>query len=153
MFKLSSLFGGPASRRYESIFCIFLVMLAFLFRDNPYLIYPQILYLLLLLLALNLIAGKALAISRYGKQLSAGVILANCGTIAAILSYSGEQASNLWVLFLLPIYTACMLLDGREVAWVTVGAVGCNLIYYCFSTVNWDSITYFEVSIKSALLA
>ena len=145
--------AGPLAHRYESVFCIFLVALAFLFRDNPYLVYPTILYLLLLLMALNLAASKALEVGRFGKELSALVILANCGTIAAILSYSGEQASNLWVLFLLPIYTACMLLDGREVAWVTSGAISCNVIYYIFATVYWSSVTYFEISIKTAILA
>jgi hypothetical protein len=144
---------GSWAQGYEGIFCIFLVALAFLFRDNPYLIYPQILYLLFLLLLLNLIAGKALDIGRFGKQLSAAVILANCGTIAAILSYSGEQASNLWVLFLLPIYTACILLDGREVAWVTIGAIAFNVVYYIFATFYWNSVTYFEISIKSAIFA
>jgi PAS domain-containing protein len=139
--------------RYESVFVVCLILLAFLFRDNPYLVFPQIYYLLVLLLGLNLAAGAALRSKRFGKNLSAAAIMANCGTIAAILSNSGEQASNLWVLFLLPIYTACILLDGREVVWITVGAVLCNAAYYFSAESAWNDVVCFEISIKSALLA
>jgi PAS domain S-box-containing protein len=140
------------AHRYESVFVVCLILLAFLFRDNPYLVFPQIYYLLILLLALNLAAGAALRSDRFGKGLSAAAILANCGTISAILAYSGEHASNLWVLFLLPIYTACLLLDGREVVMITVGAIACNAIYNLSAETAWSDADYFEISIKSAIL-
>ncbi len=136
---------------FESIFCFFIILLAFLFRDNPYLVYPEILYLLTALAVLNLTAGIVLRFPRFGRGLATLIILANCGIIAAILSYSGEQASNLWVLFLLPIYTACLLLDGRSVAWITGGAIACNFLFCVFSSPFFDSVSYFELSIKSAI--
>ena len=143
--------GSAVSQRYESAFCIFLAAIVFLFRDNPYLEYPQIFYLLLLLLGLNLSAGVALRVKGFGRQLAAALILGNCATIAAILSYSGEQASNLWVLYLLPIYTSCLLLDGREVALISLGAVLSNSLYYALSTVTWDAAVLFELLVKSAI--
>src|SRR5262245_3184465 len=95
----------PNALKYEVIFCIFLFALAFLYRDNNYLVYPQILYLLFALLSLNLSAS--LALRRWGPRATLSVlfILANCGILTAILQYSGGEESNLWVLFLLPIYT------------------------------------------------
>src|SRR5262245_59197817 len=106
---------------YEVMFCFFLVVLAFLFRDNTGLVYPQILYLLVLLLTLNLAAGVSLRIWPKKNWVPCLIIIANCATITAVLHYSGEQESNLWVLFLLPIYTVCLLLTRNEVIWVTMG--------------------------------
>jgi|GEM_PF-3641682 len=153
-FELAAAPGESArAHRYESVFVVCLILLAFLFRDNPYLVFPQIYYLLIVLLGLNIAAGAALRSKRFGRGLSAAAILANCGTISAILAYSGEHASNLWVLFLLPIYTACILLDGREVAWITAGAIACDAIYYLSAESAWSDAYLFEVSIKSAILA
>lgn len=48
------------ANRCETGFCIFMAALAFLGRDNPNLDYPQVLYLFILLMSLNLAAGVAL---------------------------------------------------------------------------------------------
>src|SRR5262245_55496620 len=101
-----------SSYKYESVFCIFLFVLAFLYRDNTNLVYPHILYLLLILLLLNLTANAAFQRFGHPPWLSTIFILANCATITAILNYSGKENSNMWVLYLLPIYTVCMLLEG-----------------------------------------
>lgn len=93
----------------------------------------------------------ALRIPRFGRSLAVVVILATCGTISVILSYSGEQASNLWILFLLPIYTACLLESGWPIFWITGGAVACNAAYYLLATPHWDSVVYFELLTKSAI--
>src|SRR5208282_83742 len=133
---------------YETAFCLFLILLAYLFRYNLSLIYPQIIYLLVLLLASNLIAGVVLLIPRVGHDLAMAIIFLNCGTITAILLYSGPHAPHLWVLFLLPIYTACVLLDGWSVAWIALGTIACNALYHFLETRVWNSATYFEISIK-----
>ncbi len=141
----------PAPHKYETVFCIFLVMLAFLYRDNPHLVYPQILYLFVTLLALNLFANFCL--KKWGSRASVAAlfILGNCATITAILNFSGKDESNLWVLFLLPIYTVCMLLNGREVVWITFGVISFNWAYHQFSIANWDAETMFFVSLKSGI--
>src|SRR5207249_4347487 len=69
------------------------------------------------------------------------------------LFYSGQQASNLWGLFLVPIYTACVLLDDRSVAWTAGGAIACNAIYHMLATPDWNSAVYFEVAVQSAFFA
>lgn len=134
--------------KYEAVFCIFLAGMAYLGRENAELIYPEIFYLFLLLLSLNFSAILALRLWPSKEWLSALIILANCGTITAILSYSGGPRSNLWVLYLLPIYTVSMLLNGREVVWITAGAVGFNTVFYMFASDGWGAAVIFELFLK-----
>ncbi|OGR86562.1 MAG: hypothetical protein A3J74_04385 [Elusimicrobia bacterium RIFCSPHIGHO2_02_FULL_57_9] len=42
------------ANKYETVFCLFMAAMAYLWRDNPNLSYPYILYLFLALLTLNL---------------------------------------------------------------------------------------------------
>jgi len=139
------------AHRYESVFCIFLVILAFLWRDNPNLVYPQILWLFTLLLALNLLAGVSLRFWPSIERFSTLIILANCATITTILSYSGGHDSNLWVLYLLPIYTTCMLLGTREVVLITTGVISFNALYYLFSVPSLAAEATFALAIKSGI--
>ncbi len=112
--------------QYETVFCIFMAALAFLWRDNPAIVFPQILTFFLMLFALNLGAGLSLRRWPQRHWIPALFIMANCAVITAILPYSGGAQSNLWVLYLLPISTACLLLDFRETLWITLGAIGFN---------------------------
>jgi signal transduction histidine kinase/ActR/RegA family two-component response regulator len=139
------------THQYETVFCIFLAVLAYLWRENSQLVYPHILYLIVLLLGLNLSAGLALKRWPAREWVSALIICANNATITAMLAYSGGRESNLWVLYLLPIYTACLLLRGREVAWITAGAISFNAVYFLFSVTAWNSAAYFELLLKSGI--
>lgn len=140
-----------APQKYESVFCIFLVMLAFLYRDNEHLVYPNILYLFIALLTLNLAANFALRHWNDRSWVSALFILANCAVITAILHYSGKEESNLWVLFLLPIYTVCMLLNGKEVLWITLGVISFNWAFLQYSIDRWETEMMFYVLLKSGI--
>lgn len=139
------------SSRYETVFCVFMAALAYLWRDNPDLAYPQILHAFLLLLALNLAAGLSLRLWPARKWISALFILANCGTITSVLNYSGGMGSNLWALYLLPIHTVCLLLGPWEVVWITAGAIGLNAIFPAFEASRWDGGVLFELLLKSAV--
>lgn len=138
--------------RYETVFSIFLVLLAFLWKDNPSLVYPQILYLFSGLLLLNLGAGMSLRRWPARRALAAGIILLNCAVITLALEYSGGPRSNLWVLYLLPIYTASLWLRTREVFWITLGAVGFNIAFQAHNVVLWDDTAAFLLALKSAVL-
>ncbi len=137
------------SGRYETGFLIFMAVLAFLGRDNPNLDYPQVLYLFLLLMVLNLAAGIALRLKPEVPSLAAGFILANCGVITEILAHSGGAASNLWVLYLLPIFTVCLLLGPRETVWITTGVVALNAVFTLNETVESGSVMAFGILLKS----
>ncbi len=84
--------------KYEAVFCIFLAIMAYLGRENANLVYPTVLYFFLLLLSLNFSAIIALRLRPSQEWISALIILANCGVITGIMSYSGGPESNLWVL-------------------------------------------------------
>ncbi len=136
------------SSRYETGFCVFMAALAFLGRGNPDLHYPQVFYLFLLLMLLNLLAGIALRLKPDAPSISAGFILANCGTITAILAYSGGASSTLWVLYLLPIFTVCLLLEARETAWITAGVVAFNTALTLDGTEGSWNVAAFAILLK-----
>lgn len=139
------------SNRYEAAFCVFMAALAFLGRDNPGLEYPTILYLFGLLMVLNLSAGIALRRVPDAPMIAAGFILANCGVISAIQSFSGGGSSNLWVLYLLPIFTVCILLGPRETAGITLGVVAFNAVFTLRESGGVWSLAAFEILLKSGL--
>ena len=141
------------AQRYESVLCVFLIALAFLWRDNPELQFPRVLYLLAALLVLNLAAGSSLRLWPTRKWLSAAITLSNCAVITGILSASGGPESKFWVLYLLPIYTSSLLLGSRETAWITGGAVAFNAAFSAASTPVWDLALLCSLALKSALLA
>ena len=143
--------NGVHAKRYETIFSVFLAALAFLWRDNPNLEYPQILYLFLALLGLNLAAGMALRLWPRRPGLSAAIALANCGVITAALRYSGGADSNLWALYLLPIFTAGLLLGAREAAWITGGAVAFNAAFLLHEAGSWRDAELFLLALKTGI--
>jgi PAS domain S-box-containing protein len=139
------------AHHYEIIFCIFLGALAYLWGGNAHLVLPQALYLLALLLGLNFAAGRCLKRWPDLEWVAALIIIANCAAVTGLLAYSGAVASNLWVLYLLPIVTACVLLRGREAFWVTAGAVAFLSAYYAFAAAFGPAL-YFELGMKNGLL-
>lgn len=139
------------SNRYEAAFCVFMAALAFLGRDNPSLEYPVILHLFGLLMVLNLSAGIALRRIPDAPIIATGFILANCGVIAAIQAYSGGGSSNLWVLYLLPIFTVCILLGPRETVGITLGVVAFNAVFTLRESQGNLSVAAFEILLKSGL--
>lgn len=141
------------SSRYEAGFCVFMAALAFLGKDNPSLEYPAILHLFGLLMVLNLLAGIALRRRPDAPLISTGFILANCGTITAILAHSGGAASNLWVLYLLPIFTVCLLLGSRETVAVTLGVVAFNAAFTLSEVRGSWTIAAFEILLKTGFFA
>lgn len=143
---------GAAAQRYETALCVALASLAYLFRDNPFLVYPEILYLLLLILGLNLAAGLSLRRWPFLPSLSALFILGNCAAVAAIVSHSGEALSNLWVLYLLPIYSVCLLLDRREVIWITLGTLAFNAMPVLLEPDGLEPAGLFALALKSGTL-
>jgi hypothetical protein len=137
--------------KYEAVFFLFMAVLVFLSRENPDLVYPQILYLFIALMGLNLAAGVSMRKWPRKEWLSAALIMGNCAAITAILDYSGGTDSNLWVLYLLPIYTVCLLLGPREVFLVTAGAIGFNAGFTVFETQSWGPSEGFQLLLKSAI--
>jgi signal transduction histidine kinase len=79
--------------------------------------------------------------------------MTNCAVITGILDCSGGAESNLWVLYLLPILTACLLLDGRQAAWITAGAGGFNGAFVWQQSPQFGVAEAFQLSLKTAIFA
>lgn len=138
--------------RYEVVFSIFLAAVAFLWRDNVHMVYPQALHLLLVMMTLNLGAGIVLRRVPGHSWLAAAITLANAGVVTSVVAYSGGADSNLWTLYLLPIFTACVLLDRRAAAWVTAGAVSFNAAYHLLLQDVQGEGDLFSLALKSGVL-
>ncbi|MFA5138544.1 MAG: HAMP domain-containing sensor histidine kinase [Elusimicrobiota bacterium] len=112
--------------RYESLVSLFLVALSLLWRGDPDLEYPGFLLSLLGLLGVNVLAGTVLRLRRVPSWAGALFVLGNCAAVTWTLSFSGGYRSTFWVLYLIPIYTVCLLLGAREVLWVSLGIAALN---------------------------
>lgn len=117
---------APNDVRFETALGASLASLAFLSKDNPRLILPDCLWLFLLLLGTSLAASLAVRL-RSGRPMAAALALAaSFVVVAAIQARSGGAESDLWVLHLLPIFSAAILLGGRETALIAAGSILAN---------------------------
>lgn len=151
---MNALFASTRTTgRYEVALGLALASLAFLSKDNPRLILPECLWLFLLLLASSLAASVAVRL-RPGKTMPAALALvASFVTVAGIQSQSGGADSDLWVLYLLPIFSAAILLGGRETAWIAAGAVLANAAGMGAEPHALGTADVFSLVLKTTILA
>lgn len=151
---MSAVIGdGRASGRYEAALGVALAALAFLSKDNPQLILPECLWLFLLLLGTSLAASLAVRL-RPGRPTPAALALvASFVVVAGIQSQSGGADSDLWVLYLLPIFSAAILLGGRETAWIAAGAVLANAAGLLVEARVLGPVEIFSLALKTIVLA
>ncbi|MEQ1919711.1 MAG: HAMP domain-containing sensor histidine kinase [Elusimicrobiota bacterium] len=145
--------GGRESGRFEAALGVALASLAFLSKDNPNLILPDCLWLFLLLLATSLAASLSVRL-RPDRALPAALsLVASFIVVSAIQSQSGGSDSDLWVLYLLPIFSAAILLGGRETAWIAAGAVLANAAALFAENHPAGPADSFALVLKTAILA
>lgn len=138
------------NRRFETALGLALAALAFLSKDNPRLVLPDCLWLFLLLLGSSLAASVAV---RLRRPLAAAVALvASFVIVAGIQAKSGGPESDLWVLYLLPIFSAAILLGGRETAWIAAGAVVANVVGAGLES-RIGPVEAFSLVLKASILA
>lgn len=120
VFRDRSETAAFSKSNYEVLFSVFMVALAYLYRENPLIAYPAVLFLFMSLLAVNFAFNRIFAEKmKVSLWLVDIMLLSNIGVIAAILSKSGGHLSFFWVLFLLPIFTAALTGSLPEVAGAT----------------------------------
>lgn len=145
--------GGRESGRFEAALGVALASLAFLSKDNPQLILPDCLWLFLLLLATSLAASLSVRL-RPDRALPAALsLVASFIVVSAIQSQSGGSDSDLWVLYLLPIFSAAILLGGRETAWIAAGAILANAAALFAENHPAAPADSFALVLKTAILA
>lgn len=100
-----------------------MIVAAFLGRENPDFVYPEILWAFLAMLAANL-----LLISMFPRglpeqsRLKASVI-SNLLLVAPIVHYSGDERSYFWVMYLLPVFHACLYFGQKDIIATTVASL------------------------------
>jgi signal transduction histidine kinase len=113
---------------YEVVFAVFMVALAYFYRNSPQIAYPTILYFFLLLLGANFAFNWALrsraAVNLWLLDL---ILLANFWIITGVVYYSGGGASYFWTLYLLPVFAASLMASFKDafgVVFLCVLAIG-----------------------------
>jgi signal transduction histidine kinase len=101
--------------QYETVFSIFLLVLAFLCRRDSSIVYPDIVYVFVAFLGFNFLFDRYLKQRVQASPLAYSPIFVNGILITWALRFSGGPSSYLWVMYLLPIFTACLLYDRRGV--------------------------------------
>ena len=102
---------------YEVIFAVFMVALAYFYRDNPQIVYPRILYFFLLLLGSNFLFNYLLRRrASVNLWLIDLILLINFWLITGVMYYSGRGGSYFWVLYLLPVFAASLMASFKDAA-------------------------------------
>lgn len=104
---------------YETAFAVFMIVIAYFYRRNPLIVYPDALYYFVLLLGSNFIFNRLL-VRRASVNLWVldAVLLVNIWVITGVLYYSGRGESFFWVLYLLPIFASALLVSLKDVLGV-----------------------------------
>ena len=136
---------------YEMLFSIFMVALAYLYRENSMLEFPAVLYLFMSLLAANFAFNRLFSErAKVSLWLVDAMLLSNIGVIAAILAKSGGHLSFFWVLFLLPVFTAA--LTGRRLeVFVTVALCLLTLGALSWRAAWIETAQMFSLFVKAAV--
>ncbi|TPW20202.1 MAG: sensor histidine kinase/response regulator [Elusimicrobia bacterium] len=143
---------AAVERRHEGMVCVALAALVYLSRGNPDLVYPDILHLVLLLLGLNLASAAALRRWPGRPSVSALFTMANAAVVAGLVEKSGAERSLLWVLYLLPIYSAGVGLAERHLALVLAGALAFCLVPLSLADGEIGEVLAFAAAVKSIVL-
>ncbi|MBI5238856.1 MAG: GHKL domain-containing protein [Elusimicrobia bacterium] len=105
------------------VFAVLMVAAAFLGRENPRFVYPQVLYGFLALLAFNLLNFSVLPRLLPEPRRAVLVAAYNILCLALVVRFSGGPQSYFWVLYLLPLFNACLAFRVRGVAAVAAAVV------------------------------
>lgn len=143
---------GPYVMEHETLFSIFLVVLAFLWKGGSAASGAEALPLFVALLGVNLVSGQALRRWPGNAGVAAGSVLANCAVITAIVNSSGAHESRLWVLYLLPIFSACILLGRFGMVWIMGGIIGVLALFHIEGDPQLTSTLLFSLALKVGVL-
>ncbi|HEX4046815.1 MAG TPA: hypothetical protein VH309_03225, partial [Elusimicrobiota bacterium] len=152
--SVASRAGEAAFRNQEIAFSLCMAAVAILVKDNPA-YSPNLLWAFAALLAFNL--AYHVALRRQGEAWYVPMVsmAANTVLVTLVLQYSGGADSPFWPMYLIPIFTACLYLAGRHVAFATASAAAFLACLY-LSAAQPDSPLQWalaELTIKVAVLA
>lgn len=137
---------------HQTIFVLFLLLAAIVWRDSDLLVYPQAAYVFAAFLVSNIATNYILTKYRLYYWMVDAMVVWNCVCITGLVRYSGGLHSYLWVLYLLPIFTAAILMSVRQLAMTVFLAAAGAASFYSGSFSTWDSDVAFELASKIALM-
>ncbi len=115
----------------DAAFALGLGALAVLGRQGHRFVYPQILWLLALFLAATLAARRLAARTDPRPGPVAALVAAGALIVTGIVRYSGGAGSELWVLYLVPLFSGCLVLPRRlgvpAIALITLCPLGFHI--------------------------
>ncbi len=141
---------GFVPQFYQPLFVLFVIAIALFAKDSAHLTMPHLLYWMFGFLLLNILANRAMTRFILKSAAVDALITINCFIITALVHYSGGLHSYIWILYLLPIFTAAMVLSNRELIFTTLLSGIMMSISYGKPT-EWDLDIGFEIGIKLAL--
>ncbi|HAH07888.1 MAG TPA: hypothetical protein DCM05_15420 [Elusimicrobia bacterium] len=134
-------------------FSLVMAVAAFLGRENPRFVHPHILWCFLALLSFNLL-NFAWLFGRLEPGRRIPLVLAvNVLLITMVVFYSGGPQSYFWVMFLLPIFTACLALSRRGIWATTAGALLALAVFHWGALAHHLWAEVLELLTKAATLA
>ncbi|HOW89562.1 MAG TPA: HAMP domain-containing sensor histidine kinase [Elusimicrobiales bacterium] len=143
--------SGFSRSNYEVLFSVFMVALAYFYRRDSLMAYPDILFLFMSLLAANFVFNRIFSErSRVSLWLVDAMLATNLFIISAIISKSGGHLSYFWVLYLLPIFTAALSGRAFEAASTTLLCV-LSLGALSAGAVRHDTAQRFAFFVKSSV--
>ena len=151
--NVASRAGDTAFRHQEIAFSVCMAGVAVLVRDNPE-YSPNLLWAFAGLLAFNL--AYHVALRKRGEVWYVPMIsmAANTVLVTNLVRLSGGADSPFWPMYLIPIFTACLYLAGRHVAFAPVSSaafMGC--FYLRIDDGGPWQWSFAELAIKLAVLA
>lgn len=137
---------------YEVIFAVFMIALAYFYRDNPQIVYPRILYFFLLLLGsnffFNYLLRRRASVNLWLIDL---ILLINFWLITGVLYYSGRGASYFWVLYLLPVFAASLMASFKDAAGMVFLCV-LSITIMSWPVAGEDLVGVLSLAVKTSVL-
>jgi signal transduction histidine kinase len=138
--------------QYETVFSIFLLVLAFLSRRDASIVYPDILYVFIVFLTFNFLYNRFIKQRDKASPLVFLPVFANGLLITCALRFSGGPSSYLWVMYLLPIFTACLIYELRGVILSTLCMLALYTSLYGDGLWDLDTAEWLQFLGKTSLL-
>ena len=138
---------------YEVIFSVFMVALAYFYRNSPQISYPRILYFFLLLLGTNFVFNYLLKRrASVNLWLIDLILLANFWVITGVLYYSGRGESYFWVLYLLPVFAASLMASFKDAVGMVLLCV-LAIVVMAWPLAGGDISQLLALAVKVAVLS
>lgn len=139
----------------SAAFSLMMAIAAYLGRENPDFIYPEILWSFVALLGFNLINFTVLSKRIPAFTRARLAVLANTALVTGVIHYSGGPYSYFWVMYLLPIFTAALALEGGGIFTTVFGIFALLGFFYrdSFRMGLWVEILEWAIKVLTLLTA